>query len=401
MTRPSFSDRPFVALIGIPVLSLLLAACGSEGAGDEVAAIATATSTASALRIGLEAPLSGSQSELGEGMLQGAELAAEELNAAGGVLGRQVEIVPIDDEADPAVAQSAAQAAVDQGLDGVVGPYNSGAGAQSLPIYVDAGLVPMRLTTSDSTAGFGFTLQPMTSQIAPVAVTAITDWAQATSVALVVDSTTDYTVAAAEAIESLLPESGVSVTSVQEITPGADSYTDAINAALVTNPDLLYVVAYYPEAATVAKDLTAAGSGVECMVDYGGFDNGYITSAGVDAAQTCSVVGVPSPSDFPNSAALVESFQVAFGSLPGSWSPYTYDSVMLLGEVFERVGTTEVDAVQAALAGTEGWVGWTGTVAFEQPSGNRVPAPVTVNTVTPEGAFSVDQTWVSAVGFTY
>src|SRR5205809_4366394 len=81
-------------------------------------------------KIGLEGPLTGSQSDVGIGMLQGAQLAAEEINAAGGVLGRQVEITPIDDAADPTVGVAAANAAI-KGLDGVVGPYNSGVGLET------------------------------------------------------------------------------------------------------------------------------------------------------------------------------------------------------------------------------------------------------------------------------
>ena len=60
-------------------------------------------------KIGLEGPITGSQSDIGIGMLEGAQLAAEEINAAGGVLGRQVQIIPIDDAADPAVGVTAAK----------------------------------------------------------------------------------------------------------------------------------------------------------------------------------------------------------------------------------------------------------------------------------------------------
>src|ERR1051326_4560692 len=87
-------------------------------------------------RIGLEGPLTGTQSDVGIGMLEGAQLAAEEINAAGGALGRQVEIIPIDDAADPAVGVAAAKAAIQAGLDGVVGPYNSGGGRGALPPYI-------------------------------------------------------------------------------------------------------------------------------------------------------------------------------------------------------------------------------------------------------------------------
>ena len=50
---------------------------------------------------------------------------------------------------------------------------------------------------------------------------------------------------------------------------------------------------------------------------------------------------------------------------------------------------------------TSGWKGWTGTVAFEATTGNRIPAPVTVNTVTSAGVFQVDPAWITATGFTY
>src|SRR6476620_734686 len=79
-------------------------------------------------RIGLEGPLTGSQSDIGIGMLEGAQLAAKQINAAGGVLGHQIHSVPIDDAADPTVGVAAAKAVIQAGLDGIVGPYNSGVG---------------------------------------------------------------------------------------------------------------------------------------------------------------------------------------------------------------------------------------------------------------------------------
>ena len=99
-------------------------------------------------------------------MLNGAELAADQLNADGGLLGKDIEIVPIDDGGDAEIGVPAVQDAIDEGLDGVIGPYNSGVGVETLPLYQRAGLVPIRLTSDNDTEGFGFTLQPMGSQIA-------------------------------------------------------------------------------------------------------------------------------------------------------------------------------------------------------------------------------------------
>lgn len=397
------STRSALALLVTVVVGALFAAgCSSdkESASSTTTTASRSGDDQSKFRIGLEAPLSGSQAELGKGMLEGARFAAAELNKGGGFDGREVEIVPIDDQADPDVGVDAATEAIAAGLDAVVGPYNSGVGAVTLPLYIDAGLVPLRLTSADDTAGLGFTLQPMTSQIAPVAVKATTDWAKADSVGIIYDSTQEYTDEAAKATQNLLEAAQVEVTSSVSIEPGENSYSDALDEILEAKPDMVYVVTYYPEAGVVAKDLASRSTDVKCLVDYGGFDNGYITTAGAEAAQRCQVVGVPAPSDFPESESYIEHFRSETGSEPGSWSPYTYDSVMLIVETAKAAGGTEPEVFSEALAATDGWTGWTGTVAFEAETGNREPAPVTVNKVDADGTFTVDDTWATAVGFT-
>lgn len=378
----------------LAVASSLLALCLGAGC-------ASPTESAKILRIGLEAPLSGSQSALGRGMLLGAQLAARALNESGGVLGRRIEIVPIDDKADPAVGLATANAALDAGLDAVVGPYNSGVGLQTLPRYLEAGLVPLRLTSSDQTAGLGFTLQPMTAQIAPVATRAIVEWLDATRVALIVDGTTAYNAAAADAMRTLLGEAGVTITSSVAITPGASSYAAAVAEALVGAPDAVYVVAYYPEAGLVAKAMKQAATPARCLADYGAYEDGFIAAAGLEAARACPVVGVPAPGDFPGSASLVSAYVSMHGVAPDVWSPYTYDSVMLLADAITRAGGTSTEPLANALAATTGWRGWTGAVSFERTTGNRLPAPVTVNVADAQGAFHVDLSWAIATGFSY
>jgi branched-chain amino acid transport system substrate-binding protein len=147
--------------------------------------------------------------------------------------------------------------------------------------------------------------------------------------------------------------------------------------------------------------MLASNTAAKCLADYGAYDNGYITAAGIPAAQKCPVVGVPAPGDFPNSASLVEAYTKQFNAAPGSWSPYTYDSVLVLADAIGRAGGTSATALKSALAATSGWKGWTGTVAFEATTGNRIPAPVTVNTVTSAGVFQVDPAWITATGFTF
>jgi branched-chain amino acid transport system substrate-binding protein len=381
---------------GLVAAMFVLAGCGHSSS--------TSSKTGGAnnvIRIGLEAPLSGSQKSVGIGMLNAARLAADDLNAHGGVLGEKVVIVPIDDKADPATGVIAANRAIAAGLTGVVGPYNSGVGVKTLPLYIKAGLVPIRLTSADSTQGFGVTLQPMTSQIAPVATTAITKWEKATSVAIIYDKTPGYTADANTAMKADLMKAGVTIMSDTAITPGKSNYSSAVSAATATNPQLVYVIAYYPEAGLIAKEMHEASSSAKCLADFGAYDSGFIKVAGIPAAEACPVVGVPAPNDFAGSARLVALYWAKYRSAPGTWSPYAYDSVEILAAAARSAGTFDSAKLKAALDAMSGWSGWTGKVRFDASTGNRTPPSVTVVVSNSSGAFHTSADWERATGFSF
>ena len=394
MSTRSTTTRSIAAMIGAGALALALVMAGCSSSKSS-------NGSGSTIRLGLEAPLTGEQKDVGVGMLDGAKLAVQELNAAGGINGKQIELVEIDDAADPAVGVTAAEAAISKGLDAVVGPYNSGVGAKTLPLYISAGLVPLRLTSADSTQGLGVTLQPMTSQIAPAATTAITKWAGATSVALIHDDTQTYTKDADSAMTTSLKAAGVTITADVAIQPGATDYTSAVTSALAGSPQLVYVITYYPEAGLIAKAMQTSGGSVKCLADYGAYDNGYVQAAGVAAAAACPVVGVPAPSDFPQGANHVAAYTAAFTSTPGTWAPYTYDSVMVIAQAAKSAGEIKGSAFESALKGITGFSGWTGSVAFDATTGDRTPAPVVVVATLPDGTMHIDQSWVTATGFTF
>lgn len=406
-TRPLFFWLVATVLVGMGAV-----ACTSSDDSDGSAASASSTaSTAESLtvgsvpddeiRIGVQGPITGDQADTGTSMLHGAQMAADELNANGGIDGKSVTIVEIDDQADPDTGVAAATKAIEAGLSAVVGPYNSGVGIETLPLYVDAGLVPLRLTSADNTEGFGFTLQPMTSQIAPVATSAITEWAGATSVALIYDETEEYTLDAKDAMVSSLGAADVTVTNQVAITPGQDSYADAVAEATTGSPDLVYVITYYPEGGLIAQAMLASAPESKCLADYGAYDSGYVTAAGLAAAQNCPVVGVPAPDDYPDSAGHVAAFAQAFGEAPGTWSPYAYDSVMLLAAAITDAGGVDEGPLTSALAATSGWSGWTGSVAFDEPTGNREPAPVVVLSTRDDSTLHLDESWSTATGFEF
>jgi branched-chain amino acid transport system substrate-binding protein len=380
------------AVLAAVGLALGLAACGDsddDSSGDD----------SGKLRIGLEAPLSGDLQTLGEGMLNGAELAADQLNADGGLLGKDIEIVPIDDGGDAEIGVPAVQDAIEEGLDGVIGPYNSGVGVETLPLYQEAGLVPMRLTSDNDTEGFGFTLQPMVSQIAPVTAQALTDFLGASKVGIAYDNTEECTRGIAGEVRNQLEGRGVEVTAFQQLQPGEDDYSSVLNKLAAGKPDAVYAAVYFPEGARIAKAISP-GSSPTCLLDYGAYDTGYVEDAG-EAAPNCDVVGVPAPDDFAGSETFVSEYEDQFDEAPGTWSPYTYDSLNVLAQSVERAGGFDAKALSDALSEVKDFEGWTGSVTLMPGTGNREPATVTVDEVNDEGAFSVDLAWAKAVGAPY
>lgn len=373
-------------------LTFLIAGCGSSS-DDE--------GSSEGFRLGVEAPLSGELAVLGEGMLKGAELAVGELNEDGGIRGEQVEVVAIDDAGDADTGVEAAEAAIGEGLDGIVGPYNSGVGIETLPLYITAGLTPVRLTSDDSTNGLGFTLQPMSYQIAPVAARALTEWQQADSVAIAYDPTQNYTVSVSAALKGALEREGVEVTAYEKVKPGEKSYSQTIDKLAAGNPDVIYAAVYFPEGGLIAKEMLEGEVEAQCIADYASYDTGFVETAGAKAAQTCPVVGVPAPQDFAGASAKVSAYEDEFGEAPGTWSPYTYDSVNFLAEGIESAGSTDSDELGAALGEVDGSEGWTGSVTIDPKNGNRDPATVVIVDTDENGQLHVDESWAKAVGAPY
>jgi branched-chain amino acid transport system substrate-binding protein len=384
----------FAVSVALVALAVFAVGCGSSS--DE-----TTGSGAAGFRLGLEAPLSGEQANLGREFRALQHSPAEKANADGGLKGKEIEIIPIDDAADPATGVKAAEAAIDDGLDGIVGPYNSSVGEKTLPLYIKAGLVPIRLTSDTSTNGLGYTLQPMSDQIAPVASKALSGWLGAKKVAIAYDPTPGYTLTVSKAVKAALESEGVEVTAYEKIEPGKNDYTDVVDKLAATHPDVIYSAVYFPEGGLIAKEMKEAGVKAQCVADYASYDTGFVETADIAAARACPVVGVPAPDDFQGAGPYVSSYEKEFGEAPGTWSPYTYDSVNLLAHSVAAAGGTDAKKLKPVLDGTRGFKGWTGVVNIEAAHGNRRPATVVITDTDAEGNLHVDEDWAKATGAPY
>lgn len=332
------------------------------------------------IKIAVEAPLTGSQSSTGLDMLRGVQLAAREVNAANGVLGRRVKIVRADDKGDRANAKRVARRVIRKNVAAVIGPYNSSVGIVNLPIYLRNRVVPVHLTSSDDTRGEGITIQPKNSQIAPIEAAYVRSTG-AKKVTMLVDDTPNgaFTVGMADRLQRRLAADGVAVSriSINELADnvGAGYYASKVAEALAGGPDLLYVSTYFPEGAEIAKALAAAGAQPRCLMGLANVDPGFVSGAGLVPSQRCVFSGVPAAPQLPSAKRFVRQYRKVFKRKPGVWGVFTYDSARILFGAIERAGGTGFARLQRKLKHTKGHRGQTGTTTIDPATGYRVKLP--------------------------
>jgi len=370
-----------------PLFSTLL---GTALAASVVASIAPASHAASGpIVIAVEAPLTGAQAANGRDMLRGVQLAVRQANANGGVLGRRVTIVPVDDQANPDLAKAAVAKAVKAGAVAVIGPYNSSVGVVNLPIYLKRTIVPVHMTSTNDTDGEGVTVQPKNNQISPTEL-AYVEASGATSVTMLVDPST-YTQGMADRLNDGLVSKGVTVTQIP-IAEGQADYAAQVAQALATNPGLIYVSTYYPEGAKIATALEAtAPSSPACLMGLANVDPSFVAEASLAAAQRCVFSGVPTAAEMPGkrAATFVKDYRKTFDKEPGVWGIFTYDSANVLFTAMEKAGSTSFAAVLQKLQKTKNFAGATGKITIDPQTGNRRVVPVYILKVDAAGEFVV------------
>ena len=352
-------------------------------------AMAPASQAASSdIIIGVEAPLTGTQANNGKDMLRGVKLAVAQANAKGGLMGRKIRIVELDDQADPNKAAAMVTKAQKAGAVAVIGPYNSSVGIVNLPLYLKAGIIPVHMTSTNDTDGMGVTVQPKNNQISPIE-SAYATSIKAKNVAMLVDPST-YTQGMADRLASSLRAKGATVTSIP-ITEGKNDYTAEVAKAFEGVPDLIYVSTYYPEGAKIAQRLVLSKLPTKCLMGLANVDAAFVTEAGTVAAERCVFSGVPEAAQMPGAkaATYVADYKKAFKKDPGVWGIFTYDSANLLFEKMAKTKSTSFAPVLKALQNTKNYKGATGTISIRPSTGNRLKVPVYILDVTNTGVFSV------------
>lgn len=353
--------------------AVVLALAGAFAGCGRPAARHTAPSV---IRLGALVPLSGDPGQIGSGMVAAYQMAVDEANAAGGVLGRRVELVTEDDGCDPGTAVVKANELVARDITVSVGGLCSAATVPTLKVFRAAG-VPMIIPGANSTDLLAprydsvFLLAGTTAIEAQRAVA----WAGQLGVrrlALVGDGTSFSGAVVDAAAASLTPGGAIALAAQLKLTQGADAYPQIVEAVLRERADMVFYTGYHLEAARLIRDLRAAGYPGKVMLSDGGVNPALLKELSPAQAEGVYGLALPLAQFEPRAAQWAERYRTAAGSPPGPFTMQAYDAVKLALDAVRRAGSTDRAAVRRAIAATPADVGLLSGPSRFNPDGTQV-----------------------------
>lgn len=306
------------------------------------------------IKIGVAGAHSGDLASYGLPTVNAAELVVEEVNANGGVLGRQVELVVEDDQCKPEIAANTAAKLIGEGVVAVVGHICSGATRAALGTYLDSEIIAISpsatnppLTKSGEYPNFFRTIAPDDAQGQLQAQYAVNDLGFE-SFAVLHDKG-DYGKGLAEFARTYLEETGEAEIALFEgITAGAVDYSAIINRIQQADVDAVVFGGYHPEASKLVGQMRQNGMDVAFISGDGVKDETFIKVAG-ENAEGVYATGAIDTSENPVAIAATEAHQEKYGSDPGPFFLNGYAATQALLNAIEAAGSTEYQAVMDAL----------------------------------------------------
>jgi len=317
------------------------------------------------LKVGVLLPLTGPEAYYGQDMLNGYQLAAQEINAAGGISGRELVLIAEDDASDPAQAVTAASRLVSFGVEAVIGGYSSGTTISAMRQFADSGLLFL-VTAANSTVITELGMEQTFMLNAPVVYEAEMLWELAqeldTMSVAVLHQGDGYSQNLAEHLQEQAEAAGGKVATVEVVEKNSADVSPVVTAVLAENVDMVFWCGYHADGANVLKQLRRSGYQGPMACGDGAAAQDLILGAG-SAATDLYVIAPPSPKDFPGGAEFLSGYEQSFSLEPRVYAPLAYDTVYLMAAAIEKAGGCEVSALVRGIAEIE-FQGLTGELSF-------------------------------------
>ncbi len=306
------------------------------------------------IRIGVAGAHSGDLASYGLPTLNAARLVVKEVNAKGGVLDRQLEIVAEDDVCKPEIATNTATKLISEKVDIVIGHICSGATKAAIGIYHDARLNVIspsatnpELTQSGNYPNFFRTIASDDAQAAQEVDFALT--VLMLKKLAVLHDKGDYGKGLAEFAKSFIEKSGKAELVLYEgVTPGAVDYSAIVQKIKRSGADGVIFGGYHPEASKIVSQMRKKGMKTAFISDDGVKDDTFIKVAG-RYAEGVYASGPKDTSKNPLTRVAIEAHKKEYGSEPGAFFLNAYAATLAAINAIDKAGATDYDKVAKAL----------------------------------------------------
>jgi len=362
MSRPNASLCSTLVVTALTILGL---------------AVACTSSSPDTIKIGAAGPMTGDQSKMGIDLRNGVQLAVDEWNAKGGVLGRRIALLAEDDQHDPKQAVSVANKFANSGVVGVIGHWNSSASIPASAVYHQANIImitPASTNPQLTEQGFSnvFRVCGRDDQQGPLAARFVRERFPTGAIVVLHDKTT-YGQGLAEEFQKSLGD-GPRIVYTTGVTQGDKDFRAVLTTVKSKHPDLIFFGGIYPEAGLLVRQAKELGLTAPFMSGDGTYDQKFPEIAGAAADGTYLTFG-PDPADFPRAQAFLAAYHQRFGP-HGPYSIYAYDAANILLTAIAQAGGTNGTKVAETIKGLS-YNGAQGEIRFDA-KGDVLNAPYIV-----------------------
>jgi branched-chain amino acid transport system substrate-binding protein len=322
------------------------------------------------IKVGAFLSLTGKEATFGQTLQKGEMLAIEEANAAGGILGRKLELVIEDNQSKPGESATIVKKFVSRDkVVAIVGELTSGRTLEAAPIAQNARipLISPGATAPEVTAKGNYIFRVCFMDTFQGAVMAkfAGESLKLKRVAILSSVSSPQSVALAKVFRQRFTERGGTVPLEQKFTDGDKDFRAQLTAIKAAKVEGIYVPCYYTEAALICKQARDLGIDAPLFGIDGWESTEFLSIGGKAVEGGYFSTHYSADSQDPAVIAFNERFQKRWGIPSDAISALGYDSVMLLADALKRAGSTDPAKLRTALAATKGFRGATGTITFD------------------------------------
>lgn len=301
--------------------------------------------------VGVGGPLTGPNAAFGAQLQKGAEQAAADINAAGGINGEQIKIVLGDDVSDAKQGVSVANKFVADGVKFVVGHFNSGVSIPASEVYAENGILQVTPASTNPTyteRGLWNTFRTCgrDDQQGAVAGSYIATNFKDAKVAVIHDKT-PYGQGLADETKKAMNEAGITEAVYEGVNVGDKDFSALIAKMKEAGVSVVYWGGLHTEFGLMERQAADQGLKAQFMSGDGIVSNELASIAG-DAVDGTLMTFAPDPRKNPAAKELVEKFRAA-GFEPEAYTLYSYAALQVIAEAAKAAGGNDPQAVAEAI----------------------------------------------------